>query len=90
MPKFLIYPFPPNENWPEGGWSVYRITNIGIQEEHLWRGYIGSVNSFQDISALVKEYKTRTRALSISGPIANASVPDREAQSALEQPRSSC
>ena len=55
----------PNDVWPKGGWSIYRITGDEIAkriktdmwgnvvERHSWPGYLGMVDSFDKVQAII-------------------------------------
>jgi hypothetical protein len=60
-PEFHLRYFPPCDNWPNGGWSLYQITgdeiaqrikfddkNINVTRRDSWCGYIGTFEALPD------------------------------------------
>lgn len=63
--SFHIQYFSPLDNWPKGGWSVYKITGDQIAERivrdssgsviarHSWCGYLGICETLEGVAALI-------------------------------------
>ena len=62
---FHLSSFPPNSNWPAGGWSLYRITGEQIAERIVrnaegevverwpWPGYIGCFETLAEVTEAI-------------------------------------
>lgn len=68
--EFHITRFGPNEHWPKGGWSIYRITGEEIAsrvkfdgtgkvtERHAWSGYLGTFVTLEEVAAVLDDQQT--------------------------------
>lgn len=62
--QFHISSFPPNDNWPRGGWSLYQITGDQIAQRtrvedgkiaarYSWCGFVGCFETLQEVMAAI-------------------------------------